>query len=131
MAKGTIKQVGRPGQYKYFLSGQQLDLTDTKKMLELVENSDFEEPKGTRAAALNFSSERAKAVRQAVIDYAKSKAYRLQESQFKTEGVGVAEPVIARPKNMEEAKLNMRVEFRIMKTAGGVAEATSPDVYDY
>ena len=43
-------------------------------------------------------------------------------------GVGIREPFIAKPGNMEEAKQNMRVEFRLLRVT---AEAASGSDFDF
>jgi hypothetical protein len=131
LATDEIKQVGQPGNYKYFMDGAELDLKDTKKILALINNGNFQDAKDTKAAALKLSVDRAKAVRQAVLGYAKAKGFRVQEGQFKIEGVGVAEPIIPHPKSKKEAEVNMRVEFRIVKAASPVSPEFRPNEFKF
>jgi hypothetical protein len=49
-------------------------------------------------------------------------------SQIVPVGAGVIEPVIAKPRNLEEAKENMRVEFRIVRVE---AEAIAPSDFNF
>jgi hypothetical protein len=43
-------------------------------------------------------------------------------------GVGVREPFIAKPANMDEARKNMRVEFRVVRVP---AEAVTQSDFDF
>jgi hypothetical protein len=52
----------------------------------------------------------------------------LDKTQIQPVGVGVREPFIAKPANMDEAKQNMRVEFRILRVQ---AEAAKPADFDF
>lgn len=119
LEKGVLKRTGTPGNYEYYLEGKKLELTDPKKMEELIAGAAFDgataKPRDTMQAALNLSRARAEAVKKAVVAFAKSKNFLLNETQLQPTGVGIREPVIAKPKNLEEAKKNMRVEFRILR----------------
>lgn len=137
MAKGVIKRTGTTGSYSYFVKvkGNQwkpLDLTQTKHISNLIKSGAFDgttpNPRETMQAALNLSLARAKAVRTAVIKHAKSKGFNLDESQIQPVGAGILEPVISKPKNLDEAKKNMRVEFRIVKVP---AEAIKESDFDF
>ncbi|HVS36088.1 MAG TPA: ABC transporter substrate-binding protein [Gemmataceae bacterium] len=128
MAKGILQRTGEAGNYKYFLvkEGKAIDLADTKDVLRVINSADFsgadQDPKATVAAAQTLSDDRAKAFREAVIQFAKAKNLRLDESQFKSQGVGIAEPIIGKPKNDEDASKNRRVEFRILKVSPEVVK---------
>jgi outer membrane protein OmpA-like peptidoglycan-associated protein len=123
MKKGIIQRTGQSGNYRYFLRTQQgsqeLDLNQTKALLELIESGAFEgtdsSPLQTMQAALNLSLARAEAVKQAIIDYAGQQNISVNLSQLKPVGAGVSEPVISKPSSMAEAMQNMRVEFRIVR----------------
>jgi len=119
MAKGIIQQNGTPGNYRYFMSGKPLDLSRTKEVIELVKGGAFgggnPDPSVTMQAALNLSKSRADAVFTELQAYAKSLKINFDLSQIVPVGAGVMEPVIPKPRNIEEAKENMRVEFRIVK----------------
>ncbi len=133
MDKGVIKRAGRPGQYEYFLEGKKLDLTDVKKIEELVAAGAFDgakaaNPRETMQAALNLSKVRAEVVRDTVVKYAKGRQLLLNPGQLQPMGVGIREPLIARPKNLDEAKQNMRVEFRILRVQ---AEPSKPGEFDF
>jgi outer membrane protein OmpA-like peptidoglycan-associated protein len=132
MNKGIIQRSGSAGNYKYFIHRRPLDLEATEEITRLLEGGDFAgadpDPRETMQAALNLSLARAKAVRDAIIQYAGTQGVRIDESQLQPAGVGVREPLIARPKNLQEAKENMRVEFRIVKVP---AEAIQQSDFDF
>lgn len=123
MEKGFIRRIKEGSEFKYFLvkDGSPLDLNDTKKVMALIEKENLvgtdDNPKLTMMAALDLSQKRAKVIRDAIVEYAKDKGLRLDESQIKFVGVGIAEPVIPKPKNEEQAAKNRRVEFRIIKVS--------------
>jgi ABC-type nitrate/sulfonate/bicarbonate transport system substrate-binding protein/outer membrane protein OmpA-like peptidoglycan-associated protein len=130
--KGILKQTGMKGSFKYFFEGKELDLTNTKSIVELVKAGAFSggksDPMVTMQAALNLSKKRADAVRDAVAKFAKQAEANLDLSQIVPVGAGVTEPVIAKPKSPTEAKENMRVEFRIVRVE---AEAITPSDFNF
>lgn len=63
-----------------------------------------------------------------ITTYAKSKGLAMDKSQVQPVGVGIREPFVAKPVNMDEARKNMRVEFRIIRVA---AEAAKPADFDF
>ena len=127
-----FKQTGMKGSFKYFFEGKELDLTNTKSIVELVKAGAFSggksDPMVTMQAALNLSKKRADAVRDAVAKFAKQAEVNLDMSQIVPVGAGVTEPVIAKPKSPTEAKENMRVEFRIVRVE---AEAITPSDFNF
>ena len=133
LQKGILKRSGTQGNYSYSLNGQPLDLGSTSTLLKLIETGAFDgvpdlNPRETMQAALNLSRLRAEAVRDSVIEYAKSKGLNLDKSQIQPAGVGIREPFVAKPKNIDEAKQNMRVEFRLVRVT---AEAAKPSDFDF
>jgi ABC-type nitrate/sulfonate/bicarbonate transport system substrate-binding protein len=64
-------------------------------------------------AAKNLSLTRARMVRQAYIDYMKSKGITADESQFVAVGMGATHPKFAVPATKEQWQANMRVVFRV------------------
>jgi ABC-type nitrate/sulfonate/bicarbonate transport system substrate-binding protein/outer membrane protein OmpA-like peptidoglycan-associated protein len=132
MEKGILKQSGVPGNYRYFFDGKPLDLTNTKSVVELVKAGAFSggksDPMITMQAALNLSKSRADAVRDAVARFAKQSGVNLDLSQIVPVGAGVNEPVIPKPRSLDEAKENMRVEFRIVRVE---AEALAPTDFNF
>jgi outer membrane protein OmpA-like peptidoglycan-associated protein len=79
-------------------------------------------------AALNLSRTRAEAVRDSIIEYAKGKGITIDKSQIQAVGVGIREPFVSKPRNMDEAKQNMRVEFRLVRVT---PEAAKPADFDF
>jgi hypothetical protein len=63
-----------------------------------------------------------------VADYGKSKGLVLDQTQIQPVGVGIREPFIAKPANLDQAKQNMRVEFRVVRVP---AEATQASDFDF
>ena len=107
-----------------------LDLNDTGEVIRAIQSENLaglsrkdkdgkvvniDDPKVTVAAALQLSKTRADTVKAQLQEYAKKKGYPLDLSQIQPQGVGIAEPVNPRPRNMTQAKENMRVEFRVVR----------------
>lgn len=133
ITKGVLKRSGSSGNYSYSLNGKPLDLAATAELTRLIEQGAFDgvpelNPRETMQAALNLSRSRAEQVLNAIVDYAKSKGLVLDKTQIQPVGVGIREPFIAKPANLDEAKQNMRVEFRIVRVA---AEATKQADFDF
>jgi outer membrane protein OmpA-like peptidoglycan-associated protein len=132
LEKKILKQTGGAGNFKYFYEGKELDLTNTTAVVDLIKAGKFSggkaDPLVTMQAALNLSQKRAESVREAVVKFAKAEKANLDMSQIVPVGAGVSEPVIAKPKNLDEAKENMRVEFRIVRVE---AEAITPKDFDF
>lgn len=132
MSKGIIRQTGKPGDYKYFYQGKPLDLNNMKELVDLISKGAFSggtpDPTVTMQAAMNLSKSRADKVKEALTSYASSLGVNIDISQITPVGAGVMEPVIAKPKNIDEAKENMRVEFRIVKVD---AESIAPGDFDF
>lgn len=137
MQKGIITRTGKPksqgGQgYNYFLRGKALDLNATDALVREIQNGNFtgatENPNNVMQAALNLSLTRAEAVKKEIIEFARRSGVNLDESQIAPQGVGIREPVVAKPTNMNEAKQNMRVEFRLIKVP---AEALQESDFDF
>ncbi len=128
-----LKRVGSQGNYSYSLNGKALDLGGTAELTRLIESGAFDgvpdsNPRETMQAALNLSRSRAEAVLDSIVEYAKSKGLTIDKTQIQPVGVGIREPFVAKPSNMDEAKKNMRVEFRIVRVA---AEATTQSDFDF
>jgi ABC-type nitrate/sulfonate/bicarbonate transport system substrate-binding protein len=132
LAKGIIQQNGAAPNYRYFFNGKALDLADTKTIVDLITKGAFSgkdpDPTVTMQAAMNLSKQRAEAVRDALVKYAKQIEVNLDLSQVVPVGAGIMEPVIAKPRNIDEAKENMRVEFRIVKVD---AETIAPSDFNF
>ncbi len=133
MHKGILKRTGSAGNYKYALNGKPLDISQTKVLTQLIEQGEFDgagdfNPRATMQSALNLSRRRAEAVRDSIIEYGKGKGVFVDASQIQPVGVGIREPFLARPTNMEEAMQNMRVEFRLIRVT---AEASGASDFDF
>ncbi|MDZ4850235.1 MAG: ABC transporter substrate-binding protein [Pirellulaceae bacterium] len=132
MTKGILQRNGTSGNFRYFYQGKPLDVGNIPAVTELIKVGAFgggnNDPAITMQAALNLSKARAEAVRNALTEYAKQTKSNLDLSQIVPVGAGIIEPVIAKPKSMEEAKENMRVEFRIVKVD---AEALAPSDFSF
>ena len=131
-AKGTLKRTGQRGNYRYSLNGRALELGDTTRLVKAIEAGDFDgvneyNPRQTMQAALNLSRKRADAVKNSVIAYAKGKGIAVDLSQIQPQGVGIAEPFIAKPSSAAEAEQNMRVEFRLIRVSAEVTQETDFD----
>ncbi len=133
MKKGVLKRTGAAGNYSYSIKGRPLDLSATAQVVELIKAGEFDgdpehNPREVMQSALNLSKKRADAVRDALLKYAADKGARLDKSQIQPVGVGIAEPFIAKPANLDEARQNMRVEFRLIRVS---AEAAAPSDFDF
>jgi ABC-type nitrate/sulfonate/bicarbonate transport system substrate-binding protein/outer membrane protein OmpA-like peptidoglycan-associated protein len=132
MSTGVLKRAGSQGNYSYSFNGRALDLGATTELGKLIESGAFDgvpgnNPRETMQAALNLSLTRAEAVRDSLIEYAKSKGIVIDKSQIQAVGVGIREPFVAKPRNLEEAKQNMRVEFRVLRVTPEVAKQSDFD----
>ncbi len=132
ISKGILQRNGTAGNYRYFYQGRPLDMSNIKGLVELIKTGAFgggnNDPAITMQAALNLSKARADAVKKAISDYATQTKSNLDLSQIVPIGAGIIEPVIPKPRSMEEAKENMRVEFRIVKVD---AEALTPSDFSF
>lgn len=135
--KGIITRSGESessgGQgYVYRLRGNILDLNQTDALVREIQQGNFtgasENPNQVMQAALNLSLTRAEAVKTAIIEFAKQSGINLDASQIQPQGVGIREPIVAKPSSMEEAQKNMRVEFRLIKVP---AEALKSSDFDF
>ncbi|MFO0914506.1 MAG: hypothetical protein U0795_16220 [Pirellulales bacterium] len=119
MEKGVIRRTGSDNKYTYFYQGKKLDLSQTAAVIQLINSGIFEgsnpDPRQTVQAAQNLSLSRAEAVKKSLVDYARQQGLTLDTSQIKPTGAGISEPIVAKPSTMEEARANMRVEFRIVR----------------
>lgn len=134
LENGKLRRAGTSGDYKYFLDGRPLDIEDVGAITTAIQTSDaFRpvngiDPRRTMQAALNLSRERAQAVRRSVLDDAIARGVSIDPSQIQAQGVGIREPLVARPRNQEEAAVNMRVEFRLVRVS---AEAMTDADFDF
>src|SRR5262245_19432741 len=108
LQKGIITREKVADGYKYYTrDGKTFNLNDTKKVLEMIDKEDFsgvdESPKATLEAAQKLSDARSKRVLDEMVAYASKNGVKLTVGQFKTEGVGIKEPVIPVPKDPDQA----------------------------
>jgi ABC-type nitrate/sulfonate/bicarbonate transport system substrate-binding protein len=120
LEKGNLKRSKVDGAWKYTLDGKAFDLNNTAQVITAITAGKFAgtsktDPHDTLKALKKLSDDRSAAVKQAIMDYAKSKGVNMDASQLKTVGVGAREPVFAKPTKRDEALKNMRVEFRLVK----------------
>ena len=82
----------------------------------------------TMQAALNLSKSRADKVKDAIAVYGKSVGANVDLSQITPVGAGIGEPIVPKPKSLNEAKENMRVECRIVRVD---AATIAPDDFNF
>jgi hypothetical protein len=132
MDKGVIKRTGSSGSWQYSFKGKPMDLSATNQLLQLIEDGEFDHPKfnprETMRNAETLSNRRAENVRRAIMKYAEDNKLPLDKSQLQTFALGIKEPFIAKPSGINEAKQNMRVEFRLVRVK---SEVTSDADFDY
>jgi hypothetical protein len=138
-SKGLI--TGSKGNYKF--RGRALSLADTDTVIQSIQSENLsgqsrknrsgqkvsiDDPKQTVTAALQLSKARATEVKKVIEQFAQSNGYQIDMSAVIPHGIGIADPVNARPRNMQQAKENMRVVFRVVRVR---AEAISSDDFDF
>lgn len=133
MKKGVLTRTGASGSYQYFMDGKPLDLSSVDKVVHAIQTGKFDgvaenNPRQTMQAAQNLALQRAENVKRAVLAFARAKGMRIDGSQLQPQGVGIREPVIAKPANLADAKQNMRVEFTLVRVS---AEAARPADFDF
>jgi len=137
MQKGIITRTGESEAnggkgYTYYLRGKELDLNQTDALVREIQQGNFtgasENPNQVMQAALNLSLTRSEAIKDAILEFAKAQGINLDPSQIQPQGVGIREPIVAKPTSMEEAQQNMRVEFRLIKVP---AEALNASDFDF
>ncbi len=140
---GALHDSGNGAAKKYFMNGTELDLAKTTEVFKIITESAFEgfprmvnirgkqvqidNPKEDVAAMDILSRRRAEAFRNAVIERAKTTKVNLDAGQIQITGVGVREPLIARPLNAQQAMTNMRVEIQVREVGG---ESLSPELFN-
>jgi hypothetical protein len=112
-ASGMMRKQVQAGEDVYLYDDQPFDLAETSKVLELVKAGDSKQALEIARSAANLSQDRADMVYEKLREFADSKGLDLEANQFSAIGVGVAEPIYPVPQTWEEAKENMRVEFRL------------------
>lgn len=134
LSTGILRRTGTRGNYKYFMDGKSFSLEDTGNLIRLIQQKKFddgtniESPYQVMRAALKLSEQRGQAVKDAIIAYAGRQNARIDPDQIVPVGVGIKEPVIAKPTSPEEAAENRRVEFALIKVS---AEAVAVSDFDF
>lgn len=134
LENGGLRRAGSQGNYQYFLDGRPLNIEDPAAIAQAIQDSSaFQasgefDPRKTMQAALNLSRERSVAVRESLLAYGQDKSLPIDQSQIQVQGVGIREPLVARPRNPQEAAVNMRVEFRLVRVS---AEAMTSSDFDF
>lgn len=133
LKKGILQRSGNQQMgYSYSLNGKAFDIDATNDVVKLIEAGSFDgvdehNPREIMQGALNLSRQRAVNVRDRVIEYASQHKLVLDASQIQVSGVGIREPFIARPKNIDQARQNMRVEFRLIRVDAEVIKSSDFD----
>lgn len=133
---GHISRTGTSGSYRYFITvdgtNKALDLTQTNSIMSFIQLGTYDggkyNPRERMLSALNLSKGRAEAVKQTILDLAAKQKINLDADQMQPVGLGISEPVIAKPRNEREAAENMRVEFRLVRRA---AETVKQSDFDF
>lgn len=129
----VLERRGAPGAFKYFLNGGELAIGNARAVAAAIESGRFDcsptyRPREILQRARTLSEARARVVRDALIAYAKRSGVTFDASQFQSQGVGVAEPLVPTPRSEADQKQNMRVEFAIVRVS---PESVSPADFDY
>lgn len=118
----------------YSLDGRPLDITQTPKLIKLIEEGKFEgarqagSPKQIVTAAQVLSEKRAQALKDSLMKYAKDRGTLINMSQFMAQGMGISEPLIPTPRNTDDMAKNRRVVFSLVPVQ---AEAKSDTPFNY
>ncbi len=133
LRQGILRRTGTKGNYEYFMNGKSFSLENTENLIRLIQQkkfgdaSDFEGPYQIMRAGLKLSEQRGETVKQAIVVYARKKNVRIEPEQIVPVGVGIREPLIAKPSNPAEAAKNRRVEFALIKVSAEAVVATDFD----
>jgi ABC-type nitrate/sulfonate/bicarbonate transport system substrate-binding protein len=126
--KKVILREGEKGNFRYYLADKTpFQLSQTSKVIDLIESQDLPQSKAEMEGLLNLSRKRAEQVRSAVIEYARGKNLKLDQNQIVAEGVGIAEPAVHVPRKDEELARNRRVEFRLIRVSTEALTTTGLD----
>jgi hypothetical protein len=125
MSKGIIRRVGKEFAFKTGAGWKPLDLTQTENIVEAIRGGDFEgatpSPMARMQAALTLSDTRAQKVQEGIIAYAKQEKINLNPNQIQAVGVGILDPVVAKPTTKIDRAMNRRVEVSVVKVSGEMA----------
>ncbi|HVS36089.1 MAG TPA: ABC transporter substrate-binding protein [Gemmataceae bacterium] len=130
---GILRHNDANNSYIFAADGKPLDLNNMASILDAIQKHPtltYADDNGRRRAVAEqvqalqvLSDKRAKAVRDSIIAFAKSKGLVLDESQMRSQGVGVREPLYTNPANDDQSGQNRRVEFSIIKVPAEKVQA--------
>lgn len=132
---GVVQESGNASTGRtFFMEGRPLNLKSDRKIIKLATSPQFngayaegDNPRELASAAIEMTKQRADAVRDAYFLFAKKHSVTLDESQVQTDGVGFAEPLVVKASTPDEAGLNRRVEFALVRVS---AEAVTQSDFD-
>lgn len=104
----------------YLYKGVPLNQTDITSVVELIKSGDFDRgvdqgPRAVMRQAQETSLRRAENVRKTLLAFAKQNKLEINADQFQAQGVGILEPVVAKPLGPADSAKNRRVEFTLIK----------------
>ena len=125
MAKGVIRRIGKDFALKTAAGWKPLDLTQTENLVAMIKAGELEgvapSPMARMQAALTLSDTRAKKVQEGIIAYAKQEKISMNPNQIQAVGVGILDPVVAKPTTKIDRAMNRRVEVSVVKVSGEMA----------
>ena len=130
---GTSKRQGGSG-YKYTYQNRPVSFDNIDQIIRAIEDGNYsgipddKNPRFIIAEARSLSKRRAENFKKAVAKFAQDNNLNIDLSQVQPQGVGIREPVVAKPTNAAEAEKNRRVELVLIKVA---AEAMTEEDYDF
>jgi ABC-type nitrate/sulfonate/bicarbonate transport system substrate-binding protein len=120
--QGVLRYDSATRAYAFAADDKTFDLNNIQNVLDTIaKNPTLLDERGGRPLGESvqglqkLSDERAQAVRDTIIKFAQGKGLVLDQSQMRSQGVGVREPIFAYPRTDEESAKNRRVEFSIIK----------------
>lgn len=135
LRSGLIDQQGTKGNYSYYVRGEPLSLKNIGPWLTLLEDPQYQN--GVDSAGQPFtahieqarakSENRGKALTTCLTSYAKQVGWKLDPKRVHVEGVGMAEPLVAKGRSLEELAANRRAECTLVKVTG---EALTPSMLE-
>lgn len=135
LQKGILKKTGTKGNYKYYYNGREMSLTDTGGIIKLIQTGAFSntdiavDPQNAMSAAFDQGMARSQKVVQRIIAYARdTMGITLDPSQIRAVTAGITEPIVPKPRSVDDAQPNRRVEVILVRVK---AEAQNPSDFDY
>jgi outer membrane protein OmpA-like peptidoglycan-associated protein len=122
MAKSLIRRSGKELFIKTTAGWKPLDLTQTKNLVTMIDSGAFgsatPNPMTTMQAALTLSDHRAANVQRGIMSFAQQQGVTVNEKQIQPVGVGILDPVVAKPITEVDRGMNRRVEVRVVEVPG-------------